>query len=112
MERVRSDGTVAVPLTSLVLAGGAAISFAAGDAIGFLSDTAEDVFTVTWVLGWVLIGWAGILGGGYAVLLIGRSLARRPVSRREAVLAGTCLALIAIVIAVHPLWGAGSGTGS
>ncbi|WP_166878691.1 hypothetical protein [Salinibacterium sp. ZJ450] len=111
MERLQTRASVAVPVSAIALATGAAVSFAVGDAVGFLSDAAEGVFVVTWLLGWVLLAWAAIIGGGYAVLLGLRRLSRRPVSRSEAVLVAVSLALIAVVMATHPLWGTGSAVG-
>ena len=108
MEPLQPRATVAVPVSALALAAGAAASFGIGDAVGFLSDATEDVFVVTWLLGWVLLAWAAIVGGGYAVLLGLRWRSRRPVSRPEAALVAASLALIAVVLATHPLWGTGS----
>lgn len=111
MERSPTRPTVALPLSALALAAGSAACFGAGNAVGFLGDTAEDIFVVTWLLGWVLLVWAVIVGGGYAVMLGHRSLSRRPVTRSEAALATASLALIAVVLATHPLWGTGSTVG-
>ncbi|MFL4472427.1 hypothetical protein ACIPVK_00300 [Paeniglutamicibacter sp. MACA_103] len=111
MDRLQPRPTVAAPITALALAGGAAVSFAVGDSVGFLSDAAEDLFVVTWLLGLVLVVWAGIVGGGYAVLLCLRSLSRRPVSRGEVALTAVSLGLIGLVLAIHPLWGTGSAVG-
>lgn len=112
MERTQARGTPAVPIAALALAVSAAASFGIGDAVGFLTDAAEGVFLVTWLLGWVLLAWAAIIGGGYAVLLGRRLVSRRPVSRMEGVLVAASLALTAWVLATHPLWGAGSAAGS
>jgi hypothetical protein len=101
----------AIPVSALALAGGAAAFFGVGDAVGFLSDAAEDLFVVAWLLGWVLLAWAVILGGGYAVLLGLRWLSRRPVSRSEAALVAASLGLTAVVLVTHPLWGTGSAVG-
>lgn len=108
MERLQPRTAVAVPVSALALAAGAAASFGVGDASGFLSDAAEDVFVITWLLGWVLLVWAAIVGGGYAVVLSLRLLSRRPVSPVEAALAAASLVLVAVVLATHPLWGSGS----
>ena len=111
MELIQPRATVAVPVSALALAAGAAASFGVGDAVGFLSRGAEDVFVVTWLLGWALLGWAAIVGGGYAVLLGLRWRSRRPVSRLETSLAAASLTVIALVTATHPLWGTGSAVG-
>ena len=89
---------MAAPDSALALVVGAAASFGIGDAVGLLSGAAEDVFVVTWLMGWVLLAWAVIFGGGYAVLLGLRSLSRRPVSLLEVALDASSLALIAAVL--------------
>ena len=109
MERLQPRTTVTVPASALALAVGAAASFAIGDAVGIFTRAAEDVSVLTWLMGWVLLGWAAIIGGGYAVVLCLRSLSRRPVSLVQVTLAASALALIAVVLATHPLWGTGSG---
>ena len=102
---------VAVPVSAIVLGVGAAASFAIGDAVGFLTEAAEGIFVVTWLLGWVLLACAAMVGGGCAVLLGLRWLSRRPVSRSEAAIVGASLALVVAVLATHPLWGTGSAVG-
>ncbi|MET1154625.1 hypothetical protein [Arthrobacter sp.] len=111
MGQLEPSPTMVVPVCSLVLSAGAAASLGAGDAVGFLSDAAEDIFVIAWLLGWVLLVWAAILGGGYAVLLSLRGPSRRPVSRMEAVLGATSLGITAVVLVTHPLWGTGSALG-
>jgi len=108
MERLQPRAALAIPFSAFALAVGAAASFGIGDAAGFLSGTAESVFIVTWLMGWVLLAWAAIIGGGHAVLLGLRSLSRRPVSLVEVALSASSLALIAVVVATHPLWGTGT----
>ena len=54
---------MAAPDSALALVVGAAASFGIGDAVGLLSGAAEDVFVVTWLMGWVLLAWAVIFGG-------------------------------------------------
>ncbi|WP_146070015.1 hypothetical protein [Cryobacterium sp. Y29] len=112
MERLQPCATVAVPISALALAVGAAASFGIGDAVGILSDAAEGVSVFAWLMGWVLLAWAVLVGGGYAVLLGLRSRSRRPVSRVHVALTACALALIAVVLVTHPLWGTGSAVGS
>lgn len=111
MERREPRATVAAPVSALALAAGAAVSFGVSDAVGFLSDRAEDVFILAWLLGWVLLVWAAIISGAYAVVLLRRSLSQRPVLRSEAALGAASLVFIAFFMATHPLWGSGSGFG-
>ena len=111
MEGSQPRTTVAVPVFALALAGGAAASFGVGGAVGSFSDTTEDVFVAAWLLGWVLLVWAAIVGGGYALLLGMRLLSRRPVARSQAALVAAALALIAVVSAMNPLWGTDSAVG-
>ena len=82
-----------------------------GDVVGSASVVAEDVFVLTWLVGWVLLVWAVIVAGGCAVALGLRILRRRSVARSETVLVAASLAFIAVVMATHPLWGSGSGVG-
>ena len=111
MERLETRPTVAVPVSALVLAVGAAASFGIDDAVGILSGAAENVSVLTWLMGWVLLTWAVIIGGGYAVLLGLRSFSRRSVSLAQVVLVVSSLALIAVVMVANPLWGTGSAVG-
>lgn len=112
MERREPRVTVAMPISAMAMAAGAAACFAVGDAVGFLTDATEDVFIVSWLLGWVLLSWAAIVGGGYAVHLGFRLRARQRVYRQETALVAVTLLLIAVVAATHPLWGTGTGVGS
>jgi hypothetical protein len=111
MERLEHRASVTAPLTALALAAGAAVLFAVGNAVGFHSEAAEDVFIFTWLLGWVLLAWASIVGGGFAVVLGWRALSRRQVFGSEVTFAVAALALITLVVVSHPLWGTGSGSG-
>ncbi|MET4637188.1 hypothetical protein [Mycetocola sp. 2940] len=111
MEQLEERAGLAIPGAALALAVGAAASFGIGDVVGFLSDAAEDLFIATWLLGWVLLAWSAMLGGGSAVLLVQRGLSRRPVSLRETALVAASLVLVVLVVASHPLWGSGSGFG-
>ena len=111
MEQRQPHATVPVPVFALALAAGAAACFGVADAVGFHSQAAEDVFVVSWLMGWVLLVWSAIVGGGYAVLLARRVLSRRAVSRAEVALVASSLALIAMVLATYPLWGTGSAVG-
>lgn len=111
MERVEQRAELTLPGTALVLATAAAASFGVGDAVGFLSDAAEDVFIATRVLGWVLLVWATLIGGGSAVMLGIRWFSRQPVPLVESALVALSLAVITLVMVTHPLWGSGSGAG-
>ncbi len=99
-------------LVALALAAGAAASFSVSDAVGLSDPDAEDLFVGTWLLGWVLLCWASLVLGASAVSLLRRAVARQPVSRSGAALLGATLALIAVMVWMHPLWGSGSGSGS
>jgi len=100
------------PVAALTLAAGAATSFAVSDAIGPLDTGAEDLFLGTWLLGWVLLCWAALVGAASAVPLLRGAVTRQPVSRSGAALLGSTLALVAVVVWTHPLWGSGAGTGA
>ena len=108
----RASSTPAAPVVALAFAAGAAASFSVSDAIGPLDPGAEDLFVGTWLLGWVLLCWASLVGGASVVALLRRAVTRQPVSRSGAALLGAALALIAVLVWTHPLWGSGSGSGS
>lgn len=108
--RSRSLSNVAAPIAAIVLAAGAASLFAVGGAIGILNDAADDAWMATWLIAWALVGWAGIVGVTYAALLVVKAFSRRRVSGQESAFAVAALAVIAVVVATHPLWGSGSGT--
>lgn len=111
MEQRQAHPTEPMPVFALALATVAAACFGVGDAVGFHSQAAEDVFVVSWLMGWVLLAWSAIVGGGYAVLLARRVLSRRTVSGAEVVLAAVSLALTGMVLASYPLWESGSAVG-
>jgi hypothetical protein len=96
---------------ALALAVGAATSFAVGDAIGPLDTSTEDLFTLAYLVGLVLLCWASLVGGAFAVALVRRVVTRQRVSRSGAALLVAALALIAVVVWTHPLWGAGTAYG-
>jgi hypothetical protein len=97
---------------ALAFAAGAAASFAVSDAIGSLDPGTEELFVGTWLVGWVLVCWASLVGGASAVPLLRRVVTRQPVSRSGAALLAATLALIAVLVWTHPLWGSGSGSGA
>ena len=106
--RLTGIGSVA----ALALAVAALVSFGAGDATGFRSDSAERIFVLTWLLGWVLLAWAVVVAVGSLVALIRRARTRRPVSPFELALLSACFTLVVLAMSMHPLWGAGSGSGT
>ncbi|MFD1504786.1 hypothetical protein FE374_11740 [Georgenia yuyongxinii] len=102
-------GTVGV--ATLALAVSAALVFGVGDAIGFMSASAEALFVVSWILGWALLVWAMILGGLGAVQLVRRLVSRRSPAWSEVLLLVAGAAVIVAVIWTHPPVGSGSGLG-
>lgn len=112
MTPVQTHPPVGVPISALALAASAAVVFTIGGTVGFLSDPAEDLFILTWLVGSILLAWAAILGGGYAVWLGIQLCSRKPVPRLAVALAAASLLLISGVIAANPLWGTGSGFGT
>ncbi len=106
-----SESGVVSAAVALGLAVCAALSFAVGDAIGFVSPSTEAMFTLLWMVGWALLAWAMIIGAVVSVHLVRKgAFLRRPVLR-EAVLIIATAAVIAGVIFAHPLVGSGAGTG-
>jgi hypothetical protein len=109
--RRNSGSTAFAAGAALALAGCAALLLAVGDAIGFVSPSAEAVFTVMFVVGWVFLAWATIVGGAVLIHLIRVvAVGRRP-ALIETLLVVATAAVIAGVIFTHPLAGSGSGVG-
>jgi hypothetical protein len=100
------------PVAALAFAAGAAVLLAVSDRIGWLDPGTELLFVGTWLLGWALLCWAVLVSAASAVPLLRRAVTRQPVSRSGAVLLGAALALIAVLVWTHPLWGSGSGSGT
>ncbi len=98
------------PVVALAFAAGAVALFSVSDAIGPLDPDTEYLFVGTWLLGWVFLFWASLVGGASAVALLRRAVTRQPVSPSGAALLGATLALIAVLVWTHPLWGSGSGS--
>lgn len=98
MERLQPRATPVLPVFALTLALCSAAFFGVAALVGIRSIAAENVYAMTWVLGWVLLIWAALLSGGYAVLLSARMFSHRPVSKREVAFVAAALALPAIVL--------------
>lgn len=111
MEATRSRFETTVAVATLALAGSAALVFGVGDAIGFMSASAEALFVAAWILGWTLLAWAMIFGGLGAIQLVRRLVSRRSPAWPEVLLLVAGAAVIVAVICTHPLGGSGSGLG-
>ncbi len=111
MEESSPRITVVGPVAALMLGGAALVLFGVGDAIGFLSETAEPVFLLTSILGWVLLAWSVILAAVSLTALVRRGLGDRAVSAFELALLGACLAVDVLAVSLRPLWGSGGGAG-
>ncbi|TRW44610.1 hypothetical protein [Georgenia yuyongxinii] len=111
MEATRSRFEMTVGVATLAPAVSAALVFGVGDAIGFMSDSAEALFTVAWILGWALLVWATILGGLGAIQLVRRLVSRRRPAWTEVLLLVAGAAVIVAVTSTNPLVGSGSGLG-
>ena len=96
---------------ALALAGCAALLLAVGDAIGFVDPTTEAVFTLSWIVGWMLLAWSTIVGGAVLVYLIYGVASRRRTALSEIVLVVATAAVIATAVWAHPLAGSGTGVG-
>lgn len=91
------------PVAALVLAGAALLLLTIADLV-WTSTTADESASVPlFVLGWVLLAWALIVG---VVGVVG--LLRRPSGRETALLAATT-ALVVLTCTLHPLVGSGAG---
>jgi len=100
------------PGAALVFALGSAVAFAVSDAIGPLRDDLDSAFLLAGLVGWVLLGWTALVAAAALVALIGRLVARRPVSRLEIGLLAAAIAVLILESVLHPLWGSGSSSGS
>ena len=96
---------------ALALAACAALSFAVGDATGFLTPGAEAAFTLSWMVGWGLLAWATIVAAVVAVHLLRGVASRRGLATIDTVLVGGTVAVIVVVICTHPVVGSGAGVG-
>ncbi|KQQ06021.1 MULTISPECIES: hypothetical protein [unclassified Rathayibacter] len=105
-EQAAEHGTVAVPVAALVLACGSAVALGVAPRI----VDAELLFSLAWLIGWMLVVWSAALGGGCAVRLLRCAWTREPVLRLEITITAAALVLVAAVVAVHPLAGSGSGS--
>lgn len=106
-----SRSTAVAAGVALALAGCVALSFAVGDAIGFVSPSAEAVFTFSWLVGWMLLAWATFVGGAVSVHLIRAVALRRRPALIEALLVVASATVIAVVIHTYPLAGSRAGVG-
>ncbi|SMH48982.1 hypothetical protein SAMN06295885_3168 [Rathayibacter oskolensis] len=99
---------VTVPAAALVLASGAAVALGVAPRMASATLGAEVLLPLVGVLGWGLVVWSALLGGGSAVHLLLSVRSRRPVLLREIALTLAALALVAAVVAANPV-GGGSG---
>ncbi|TFD71191.1 hypothetical protein [Cryobacterium sp. Hb1] len=111
MEQRQARPNLLLPISVSVLAIAAAGCLGVGAALGFLSDERENLFLITWFVGWIFIVWAIGMGAGYAILLILRRASGHRVTRLEVALATVAIMLITVVLMIHPLAGSGSGVG-
>lgn len=112
METTQPDSPPTGPAAvALALAACAALSFAVGDATGFLTPSAEAVFTLSWMVGWGLLAWATIVAGVASVHLLHGVASRRRLALIDAVLVVATVGVIVVVIRTHPLVGSGAGVG-
>lgn len=96
--------SVVIPVASLVLACGAAVALGVAPRIADV----ELLFSLARLIGWLLVVWSAVLGGGCAVRLLVCAWTREPVPHLEVVVTAAALVLVAAVVAVHPLGGSGS----
>jgi hypothetical protein len=114
---VEAGGTASVrtrpigPGAALILALGSAVAFAASDAIGPLRDDLDHLFLLAGLVGWILLGGAILVVALACAALIGRMAGCRPVARLEFALLAGAVTLVVLEAGLHPLWGAGGGSG-
>ena len=110
MQASESSPGTAGPVAALALAGCAALAFGVGDLVGSRTERAEAVTTTTWLLAWVLLSWAVLVGGSCAVLLARGSASRRRPAR-AALLLLLAGAVVVALVGTHLPYGSGSGSG-
>ena len=111
VEATRSPSGTAGAVVALALAGSAALAFGVADLVGSGTGSAEALSTAAWLLGWVLLVWATLVGGCCAVLLAHGSASRRgPTWTAPLLLAAGAAAVVALAL-THLPFGSGSGSG-
>ncbi|GHE12369.1 hypothetical protein [Klenkia taihuensis] len=99
MLRARSRAALA----TVVLAVLAALALSVADVVGTTSTTEERISVPLWLVGWVVLGWAALLGVVTLVRLL------RAGRRRDAAVAALGLACVVVVAVAHPVAGSGGG---
>jgi hypothetical protein len=102
-------GVVAGVAFALALVG--ALALTVGSAVGFLTPETEAVFTLTGIVGWLLITGSTILAFIVAVRLICTAIAGPRVPVSDWLLLAAAVATISLAVVTNPLMGSGSGTG-
>lgn len=82
-----------------------ALASTAGVVLG-VGSTSDPLASLSWLVGWTLLGWAAVAGVAGVVGL----LRRRAATPVEVGLLAAGLVVLVAVVAAHPPWGSGSGT--
>ncbi|MFE5671506.1 hypothetical protein ACFQ58_07835 [Agromyces sp. NPDC056523] len=96
---------------ALALAACGALSLAAGEAMWFGIPSSDDVPTLLFIVGWLFVVWAIVVGGLASAPLMRTVRHGRGLSLIDAVLWGATIAVIAGSIWLYPLAGSGAGAG-
>ncbi|MGM1029431.1 MAG: hypothetical protein ACQEWM_06090 [Actinomycetota bacterium] len=106
----RSSAVASGIAISMALA--AAIAIAVADAMWFGIPTADGAgITLVYVVGWVLLGWAALLGLAIVVHRVRSGVDRRPAPIELVLLAATAAVIVGVLL-THPLIGSGQGFGT
>jgi hypothetical protein len=107
--QTETTSTLVIPAVALGLAtcGAAALTTAA--AIGFLDPVSESLFVALAIIGWMLLVWAGLVGGAVAVRLVRDAVTRRTFPLGPAVLVVVTTVVIVATTIAYPLVGSSGG---
>ncbi|WP_345750976.1 hypothetical protein [Microbacterium rhizophilus] len=106
METVRTEpeSTAVAGWAALALATGAALSLTIANVLN-LHANADELVTLGFILGWVLVVWATIVGAAVVVQLV-----RRRPAAIEILLIVAAAAVIAVTVSAYPLFGSGGAS--
>ena len=105
------SSTTVVAAAGLALAGCGGLALAAGQAMWFGIPSSDEVPTLLFIVGWVLVAWAMVLGGFALAHVIRTVRLGRRRSLIDAVLLVATAVVIAAIIWLSPLAGSGTGMG-
>jgi hypothetical protein len=107
--RRETTSTLVIPAVALGFAACGAAALTTAAAIGFLDPVSESLFVALAILGWMLLVWAGLVGGAVAVRLVRDAVTHRTLPLGPAVLVVVTTAVIVVTAVAYPLVGSSGG---